>query len=84
MVECNKAIGRIYGCAPKMCGWSAVAIVLGKFPVPGRPTFWIRVGRGPTALAVGAGGCCLAIFSLAYHFFFLSPSLWETGSQRDV
>ena len=28
----------------------------GKLPVPGRPTFWIIVGKGPIALAVGAGG----------------------------
>ena len=41
---------------------------------------WIRVGQGPTVLAVGAGGGGggLAIFSLVYHFSFLSPSLWET------
>ena len=38
---------------------------------------WIRVGQGPTTLAVGAGGGCLDIFSLAYNFSFLSPSLWE-------
>ena len=25
-------------------------------PVPGRPTIWMIVGQGPTALAVGAGG----------------------------
>ena len=32
-------------------------MVLGKHPVPGRPTIWIIVGQGPTAaLAVGAGG----------------------------
>ena len=31
-------------------------MVLGKLPVPGRPTIWITVGKGPTALAVGAGG----------------------------
>ena len=31
-------------------------MVLGKLPVPGRPTIWITVGQGPTALAVGAGG----------------------------
>ena len=34
---------------------------------------WIRVGQGPTALAVGAGGGCLDIFTLVYHFSFLSP-----------
>ena len=32
-------------------------MVLGKLPVPGRPT-WIIVGQGPTALVVGAGGGC--------------------------
>ena len=31
----------------------------GWFPVPGRPTIWITVGQGPTALAVAAGGGCL-------------------------
>ena len=30
-------------------------MVLGKLPVLGRPTIWITVGQGPTALAVGAG-----------------------------
>ena len=35
--------------------WSGGAMVLGKLPVPGRPTFWIIVGQGPIALAVGAG-----------------------------
>ena len=43
---------------------------------------WIQVGQGPTALAVGAGGGCLDIFSLVYHFSFLSPSLWETARYR--
>ena len=37
-------------------GWSGGAMVLGKLPVMGRPTIWITVGQGPTALAVGAGG----------------------------
>ena len=57
-------------------------MVLGKFPVPGRPTIWITVGQGPTALAVGAGGGCLNIFTLIYPFFPLSPSLWETARYR--
>ena len=43
---------------------------------------WIRVGQGPTALAVGAGGGCLDIFALVCHFSFLSPSLWETAWYR--
>ena len=43
---------------------------------------WIRVGQGPTALALRAGGGGLDIFSLVYHFSFLSPSLWETARYR--
>ena len=43
---------------------------------------WIIVGQGLTALAVGAGGGCLDIFSLVYHFSLLSPSLWETARYR--
>ena len=57
-------------------------MVLGKLPVPGRPTIGITVGQGPTALAVGAGGGCLDIFTLIYPFFPLSPSLWETARYR--
>ena len=43
-------------------------MVLGKLPVPGRPTILITVGQGPIALAVGAGGGGLDIFSLIYPF----------------
>ena len=43
---------------------------------------WMIVGQGPIALAVGAGGGCLDIFSLIYLFSFLSPSLWETARYR--
>ena len=57
-------------------------MVLGKLPVPGRPTIWITVGQGPTALAVGAGGGYLDIFTLAYPFTPLCPSLWETARYR--
>ena len=57
-------------------------MVLGKLPVPGRPTIRIRVGQGPTALALGAGGGCLDIFTLDYPFCPLSPSLWETARYR--
>ena len=42
---------------------------------------WI-IGQGPIALAVGAGGGCLDIFSLIYLFSFPSPSLWETTRYR--
>ena len=61
------------------CGWSGGAMVLGKLPVPGRPTIWITVGQGPTALAVGAGGGRLDIFTLIYPFSPLSPALWVTA-----
>ena len=57
-------------------------MVLGKLPVPGRPTIWITVGQEPTALTVGAGGGCLDIFTLIYPFSPLSPSLWETARYR--
>ena len=57
-------------------------MVLGKPPVPERPTIWITVGQGPTTLAVGAGGGCLDIFTLIYPFSHLSPSLWETARYR--
>ena len=57
-------------------------MVLGKLPVPGRPTLWITVGQGPTALAVGAGGGCMDIFTHIYPFSPLSPSLWETARYR--
>ena len=47
-------------------------MVLGKLPVPGRPTFWISVGQGPTALAVGAGGVVWTfLLSSILSLFFL-------------
>ena len=45
-------------------GWSGGAMVLGELPVPGRPTILITVGQGSIALAVGAGGAGLDIFTL--------------------
>ena len=39
-------------------------MVVVKLPVP----VWITVGQGPTALAVGAGGGGLDIFTLIYPF----------------
>ena len=57
-------------------------MVLGKLPVPGRPTIWITVGQGPTALVVGAGGGCLDVLLSSILFSSLSPSLWETARYR--
>ena len=56
-------------------GWSGDAMVLGKLPVPGRPTILITVGQGPIALAVGAGVGGLDIFTLIYPFSSFSLSL---------
>ena len=50
--------------------------------MPGRSTVWMIVGQGPIALAVGAGGGYLDIFTRLYLFSLLSPSLWETDRYR--
>ena len=44
-------------------------VVPGKLPVPGRPTIWMKVGQGPTALVVDAGGCCSDFFYSTLSFF---------------
>ena len=66
-------------------------MVLGKLPVPGRPTVWIIVGQGPTALAGGADGGCLDIFFSRLSFLFSyslslgdGPIKTEILSQRAV
>ena len=50
-------------------------MVLGKLPVPGRPTIWMIVGQGPIALAVGAGGVLFGhfFFPLSFLFSFSLP-----------
>ena len=55
--------------------------MLGKLPVPGRPTVLITVGQGPVAHAVGAVGVAWT-FLLSSVFSPLSPSLWETARYR--
>ena len=52
-------------------------MVLGKLPVPGRLTTLITVGQGPSALAVGAGGGGLDIFTLIYSFSSFSLTLGD-------
>ena len=62
-------------------------MMLGKLPVPGRPTILITLGQGPVALAVGAGGGGLDIFTLIYLFSSFSLSFGdgpEILSQRAV
>ena len=60
-----------------MVRWSWV-----NFQCRGVLLVWMIVGQGPFALAVGAGGGCLDIFTLNHPFFLLSPSLWETVRYR--
>ena len=56
-------------------------MVLGKLPVPGRPTIWMIVGQGPTALAVSADGGCLDILlSSILSLLFLPLS----GRRSDI
>ena len=53
-------------------GWSGDAKVQGKLPVPERPTIWITVGQGPTALAVGQVEVVLTfLLSSILSFLFL-------------
>ena len=49
-------------------------MVLGKL-------IWIVVGQGPIALAVGASGVCLDIFTLVYLFCFFFSVF---GRQADI
>ena len=51
---------------------------LGNLPVPERPTIWMKVGQGPTVLALGAGGGCLDIvFSRLSFLSSVSLSLGD-------
>ena len=59
-------------------------MVLGKLPVPGRPTILITVGQGPIPLAVGADGGGLDIFTLTYPFSFFSLSLGDGPIQTEI
>ena len=60
-------------------------MVLGKLPVPGRPTIWITVGQGPTALAVGAGWGLFGHFYSHLSFFSsFSLSLGDGPIQTEI
>ena len=79
MVEYNSiSIDRFYHCS----GGRVVRRCWVNFQCWGVLVIWIIVGQGPVALAVGAGGGCLDIFSLICPFSPLSPSLWETARYR--
>ena len=57
-------------------------MVLGKLPVPGRPTIWMIVGQGPIALAVGAGGGLFGHFLLSSILSLLFLPLF--GRRPDI
>ena len=57
-------------------------MVLGKLPVPGRPTNLDNSGTRAYCACSRCGRGLFGHFSLIYHFSFLSPSLWETARYR--
>ena len=57
-------------------------MMLGKLPVSGRPTNLDSSRARAFCACSRCGWGCLDIFSLVYHFSFLSPSLWETARYR--
>ena len=52
-------------------------MALGKLPVPGRPTIWITIGQGPTALAIGAGGVVWTFLLSSILSFLFLPLFWR-------
>ena len=47
--------------------------MLGKLPVPGRPTIWITVGQGPITLAVGTDGDVWKFLLSSFLSFLFLP-----------
>ena len=58
--------------------------MLGNFLCRAAKLILIREGQGPAELAAGMGGCGYDIISLTYHFFCLSPSLWDSAIQTKI
>ena len=56
-------------------------MVLGKLPVPGRPTIWMTVGQGPIVLAVGAGGVVWTFLPSSITSLFFLPL---SGRRPDI
>ena len=52
-------------------------MVLGKLPVPGRPTILMTVGQGPIVHSIGAGGVVWTFFFS--RLFSLSSSSLSLG-----
>ena len=55
------------------------AMMLGKLPVPGRPTYLDNSRARAYCACNWCGWGLFGHFFLIYDFFFLSPSLWETA-----
>ena len=74
----------IHSNSTAMKGWSGGggAMVLGKLPVQGRPTYCDYSRAWAYCACSRSGGGGLDIVSLVYHFSLLSPSLWETARYR--
>ena len=72
-----KAVATKYLCSKSEGGARVVRRLCVNFQCRGVLLIWIIVGQGPVALAVGAGGGSLDIFSLVYLFSFLPPSLGD-------
>ena len=52
--------------------------------MPGRPTNWIIVGQGPTALTVAAGWGCLDSFSLVYSCYRVYSKVSYKNACRSI
>ena len=63
-------------------GWSGDAMILGKLPVPRRPTNLDKSRARVYCACSRCGWGLFGHFSLIYHLSFLSPSLWETARYR--
>ena len=57
--------------------------MLGKLPVPGRPTIWIIVGQESTVFAVGADEGCFWTFLLSSILSLLFLPLFGRRSDID-
>ena len=58
------------------------AMVMGKLPVPRRPTIWMIAGQGPVAVPVDAGGGVWTLFLLPSIFSLLFLPL--SGRRPDI
>ena len=77
---CSKCIKHVF--FYYLRGWSGGALVLGKLPVPGRPTNLHNSNARAYCTYSRCGWGLFGHFSLVYLFSLLSPSLWEAARYR--